>query len=858
MLNELGWISILAGVYGLGPLGCAGLVVFGAFPFLFSLSPTGFAVNLGFLGFFGGVFFVPIMALIQRLPHPKVKGMVLGASTVLSFVGILLASGVFYLSLGPARLNPQQIFLASALMTLVGTAYVLWRVPDALMRLLVWILTHTFYRVHVKGRHNVPEKGGVLFVANHLSMADALFLIASTDRHIRFLMYKGQYEKWWIKPFAQMLRTIPISADLRPREMIQSLQEATKWIKEGSAVCVFAEGQITRIGQMLPFRRGMNKIMKGVDAPIIPVHLDNVWGSIFSFEKGRFFWKMPREIPYPVTVSYGQPMPPETRPFDVRQIVAELGAAAWEQRKSRTKFLHRAFVGTARSFPFRLAMTDATSQGMNFISALMKTIYLGRRLKGVWQGQKMVGILLPPSVPGALVNFAALMMGKVPVNLNYTLSEEALASCIQQCDLKNVLTSNKFLSRLKLKVPVETVLLEDVAGQPGLIEKFSAMTAAWLFPVAGIEKWLGRENKVKLDDVATVIFSSGSTGEPKGVMLSHFNVASNIEQLGQVFAFRGKDRFLGVLPFFHSFGFTGTLGAPAVLGLGVVYHANPLDAKAIGELVRENEVTFLLATPTFLQIYMRGCQPEQFGSIQFAMVGAEKLPERLALAFEDRFGIRPMEAYGCTECSPAVTVNSRDFRAAGFRQVGGKRGTIGHPLPGMSVKIVDLEGGGVLPVGKAGMMLVKGPNVMKGYLGRPEKTAEVLKDGWYTTGDIATIDEDGFVTITDRLSRFSKIDGEMVPHIRVEEMLHELAAATEQTFAVTGLADEKKGEKLAVLHTSETNALSDVLRKLASAELPNLWKPRKDQFLHVDQLPYLGTGKLDLRKVGELAAKGLN
>ena len=316
--------------YGLVPLGSAGLAVFGAVPFLFGLSPTGFAVNLCFLGFFAGFYFVPIMTLIQRLPAPEVKGMVLGANAVLSFVGIFLASLVFYLLIGPAGLNPQQIFLASALMTLAGTAYILWLLPDALMRLLIWMLTHTFYRVHVKGRDNVPEKGGALFVANHLSMADAFFLIASTDRHIRFLMYKGLYEKWWIKPFARMLRTIPISAELRPREMIKSLQEASSWIKEGNAVCIFAEGQITRIGQMLPFRKGMNKIMKGVDAPIIPVHLDNVWGSIFSFEKGRFYWKIPREIPYPVTVSYGQPMPPETRPFDVRQFVQELGAAAWE------------------------------------------------------------------------------------------------------------------------------------------------------------------------------------------------------------------------------------------------------------------------------------------------------------------------------------------------------------------------------------------------------------------------------------------------------------------------------------------------------------------------------------------------
>ncbi len=843
--------------YGLVPLGAAGLAVFGLIPF-FDLSATAFAVNLGFLGFSAGFYYVPIMALIQRLPAPEEKGMVLGASAVLSFVGLLFASGVFYLLRGPAGMNPQQIFLAGSIMTLSGTAYLLWLLPDALMRFLIWMLTHTFYRVHVKGRDNIPAKGGVLFVSNHLSMADAFFLIGSTDRHIRFLIYKGQYEKWWVKPIARMLRSIPISAEVRPREMIKSLQEATNWIKEGQAVCIFAEGQITRIGQMMPFRKGMNRIMKGVDAPIIPVHLDNVWGSIFSFEKGRFYSKMPRQIPYPITVSYGPPMPADTRPYEVRQVVTELGASAWEQRKSRTKPLHRAFVRTARSSPFRFAMCDSTSPRLNFISALTKTIYLGRRLKRIWGGQKMVGILLPPSVPGALVNFAALLMGKVPVNLNYTLSKNALASCIEQCDLKNVLTSKKFLDHLKLKVSVRTVLLEDVAGQPGALEKASAAIAACLFPVAVIEKWLGREEEVKPDDLATVIFSSGSTGEPKGVRLSHFNIVSNIEQLGQIFAFGGKDRFLGVLPFFHSFGFTGTLGAPAVLGVGVAYHVNPLDARVIGELVRENEVTFLLATPTFLQIYMRGCQPEQFGSIQFAMVGAEKLPERLAVAFEDRFGLRPMEAYGCTECSPAVTVNSRDFRAAGFRQVGGKRGTIGHPLPGISVRIIDLDSGEELPAGKAGMMLVKGPNVMLGYLGMPEKTADVLQDGWYTTGDIAAIDEDGFVTITDRLSRFSKIGGEMVPHIKVEEMLHELAAATEQTFAVTGLPDEKKGEKLVVLHTMETNALAAAVRKLGSVELPNLWKPRKDQFLYVDQLPYLGTGKLDLRRVRELAAQGLS
>jgi acyl-[acyl-carrier-protein]-phospholipid O-acyltransferase/long-chain-fatty-acid--[acyl-carrier-protein] ligase len=398
-----------------------------------------------------------------------------------------------------------------------------------------------------------------------------------------------------------------------------------------------------------------------------------------------------------------------------------------------------------------------------------------------------------------------------------------------------------------------------------------------------------------LDDLATVIFSSGSTGDPKGVMLSHYNIGSNVEQLEQVFGLGHRDSFLGILPFFHSFGFTGTFCLPAVLGTGVVYHPNPLEAKAIGPLVRDYQLTFLLATPTFLQLYLRGCSAEDFGSLRVVMTGAEKLPERLAAAFEEHFGICPLEGYGCTECAPVVAVNTRDFRSAGFRQIGAKRGKIGHPLPGVSVRIVNPENplsGEMLPPGQPGLMLVSGPNVMLGYLGKPEKTAEVLlgdllpsNEGrmdsplpvtqtqsdpstrsnalshkpssakWYVTGDVAAIDEDGFLQITDRLSRFSKIGGQMVPHIKIEEKLHELAGATEQTFIVAGVPDEKKGERLVVLHKLTGEKLALCLEKLAQCDLPNLWKPRADQFFPIENLPLLGTGKLDLRKVTELAQK---
>ncbi len=850
-----GYLSSGKVEYGLIPLGSVGMTVFGialSLPGLFFDSVLGL---LSALGFFAGFFAVPINALIQHRPDEKDKGGVIAAANLLSFVGIGGAAGVYYLLQHSLHLSPPKIFLSASLMTVAATAYVLYLLPDALLRLLLWFATHTLYRLHLAGRDNVPAKGGALLVPNHVSMVDAVLLIASIDRPIRFLMFKGSYDHWLVKPFAKIMGVIPISSQLRPREMITSLRTATQALKDGEVVCIFPEGQMTRIGQMLPFRRGMERIVKNLDVPIIPVNLGGVWGSIFSFERGRFLWKFPQRIPYPVTVTYGKPLPSTTTAPEVRQAVQELGAEAYLFRKRYMRTLHRSFIHTARRFPRRFAMADGRTPKLSFGGALTRTVFLARRLRPVWRDQKMVGILLPPSVPGALVNLAALMMGKVPVNLNYTASNSVLASCAKQCDLKTVITSKAFLEKVRIEPPGQAIMLEDLADKPRTIERFVALLISWLLPARLIEKSVGSDRATTLDDTATIIFSSGSTGDPKGVILSHYNIASNVEQMNQVFMLGRHDKILGILPFFHSFGFTGTLCLPTSIGMGVVYHPTPLEPRAIGALVNQYAVTFLLATPTFLQTYIRRCEPGDFGSLQYVMAGAEKLPERISSAFEDRFGIRPLEGYGCTECSPVVTVNTRDFRAADFRQVGAKRSSIGHPLPGISVRIVNPETMQPLPQGDTGLLLVRGPNVMQGYLNRPEKTADVLRDGWYNTGDIAAVDEDGFVRITDRLSRFSKIGGEMVPHIKVEDKLHELSGSSEQIFAVTAVPDEKKGERLIILHTLPEEKLEEVLSQLAKSDLPALWKPRADQFIHVEALPYLGTGKLDLRRLKEIAQK---
>jgi len=492
-------------------------------------------------------------------------------------------------------------------------------------------------------------------------------------------------------------------------------------------------------------------------------------------------------------------------------------------------------------------MADARTPGMSFGNMLMKTIFVARRLRPYWKDQPMVGILMPPSVGGALANHAATLLGLLPVNLNYTASNEVIASCARQCNLQTVVTSKAFLEKVpKIEVPGRMLLLEDVLAAPKTSEKIVALLIAWLLPFALLKRALGAK-LCTTDDLATIIFSSGSTGDPKGVMLTHNNLIANIRQMTQVFMLGANDKILGILPFFHAFGYTVCLWLPGVHTVGVVFHPNPLDAQVIGELVEKYRVTFLIGTPSFLQAYMRRCTREQFASLQYVLAGAEKLPERVAAAFEETFGLRPLEGYGCTECAPVVAVNSRDYRAPGFRQVGARRGTIGHPLPGVSVRIVDPDTMEPLPANRNGMLLVRGPNLMQGYLGRPDKTQESMLDGWYITGDIAAVDDDGFITITDRLSRFSKIGGEMVPHIKIEETLHELAGATDQALVVAALPDPRKGERLIVLHTLTEEQLARALEKLPGCELPPLWRPRKDQFFRVEALPYLGTGKLDMR-----------
>lgn len=509
---------------------------------------------------------------------------------------------------------------------------------------------------------------------------------------------------------------------------------------------------------------------------------------------------------------------------------------------------------------FRWKIADATTPHVTGGSLLMRALILRRLLlrEVLAEDEKYVGVLLPPSVGGVITNAALTLDGRVVANLNYTLDTNTMNKCIRRIGLKHVLTSRRVTEKLDLDIDAEVVYLEDLRDRLKLTDKLSAVIGAYLTPAAVLEKRLGVD-RFQPDDEMTVIFTSGSTGEPKGVSLSYRNIGSNVEAVSQVVRLHNDDVMLGILPFFHSFGYTLTLWT--VLGHDIrgVFHFTPLDARMVGKLCGKYGVNILFSTATFLRSYLKRCSREDFHRMEIVVAGAEKLPIPLCDAFEEKFGFRPVEGYGTTELSPLAVVNTPPSRSRG-QEIDLKEGTIGRPIPGVHAKVVHPETFEPLPIGEQGMLLISGPNVMRGYVGEPMKTAEVIRDDWYVTGDIATIDEDGFITITGRVSRFSKIGGEMIPHIRVEEALLEIIGQQEDEpirVVVTAVPDERKGERLVVFHTDLGQSPDAICKSMAAAGLPNLWIPTPDSFLAVASIPILGTGKLDLKGVAGIAKERL-
>jgi acyl-[acyl-carrier-protein]-phospholipid O-acyltransferase/long-chain-fatty-acid--[acyl-carrier-protein] ligase len=836
--------------FGIVPLGALLIAGSTAWLALGAQSLLGVAVGLSLAGVGSGLYVVPLEAFLQWRSPVERRGEIVATGGFLSWVGVFLGALLCTLVLGVLKWKAAHGFLLLSGLTLALGVYSLKVLPDFFIRFVVMLLTRVVYRLRALGLSNLPVEGGALLVANHVSFMDALQILAVQQRRIRFMMHRSIYEGSRLKPLFKLMGIIPIAMEDPPKKIVESLREARRCLDEGYLVCIFAEGALTRTGLMRGFKPGFERIVRDSRHPIIPVYIGGTWGSIFSHYYGHQDLRMPSQFPYPVTVMFGAPMPPDSKATDVRQAVMELACIYFEERKSQHVSLGATFIGTARRHWSEPALDDTSGRELTWGHTLAGALALARVLKRRTAGQDKVGILLPPSVGGALVNIALTLQRKVAVNLNFTASAEAFRSSIQQAGLQTIISSRAFVEKFPQFAELPgLVMAEDLRAELGSLARLRALVAARLFPVC----WLTPMRRVSADDVATIIFSSGTTGEPKGVMLSHHNIASNVEGYHMVMRATDRDRLCATLPLFHSFGFTCGIWYPALAGIKVSFHTSPLDAGKVAEVVRTRKCTALFVTPTFLLAYLRKATREDFATLRVVVVGAEKLKPRLADAFEERFGVRPLEGYGATELSPVAALSVPHVEVDGIYQVGHKEGAVGQPIPGVAARVVDPDSGAPLPVGQSGLLLIKGPNVMVGYLNKPELTREVLVDGWYRTGDIAHVDEDGFITISDRLARFSKIGGEMVPHLAIEEAYLKGLNTNEAVLAVTSIACDRRGERLIVLHTEAAGDAQSLHALIEKSELPNLWKPDRTSYCRIEALPLTGSGKLDVKALRQLA-----
>lgn len=809
--------------------------------------------GLAVAGIAAGLYSVPLRALIQARSPRERRGSVLGLSEFADFTGIFAASFLFA-GLELAGATPAAMLVALAMGLVAFAALALRAIGDASVRFVLRVFLHLACRLRVRGAERVPASGGALLVANHVSYVDAFLVAVAARRRVRFLMHRSFFDLPILGRWAHALGVLPVASGDGSSTTGQTLRVAAEAAAAGELVCIFAEGSITRSGSLLGFRRGLETIARRAGVPIVPVAIHGPGLRAFGLrpEPGR-----QRGLRLDVRIAFGDPLASDTSAWDVRQAVAALGYELASAARDQGPSLAWRFVRSARRHAGRTAVVDAEG-AWTYRRLLVSACALARTFERELRGEARVGVLLPPGRGAALASAALALDGRSAVQLNYLLSNEDLAQQLERTGARTVITSRRFLRALERSAPEppdgSVLCLEDL--QVPLRDRVLALLVSCL-----PGPWAARiaARRAAAADELCVLFSSGSTAEPKGVRLSQGNVLANVDAFARMTSAGPDDAVLGVLPSFHAFGLTGTLWMPLVAGARAIYHPNPLDARTVGRLAREHRATLLLGAPSFFAAWLRRFEPADVEHVRLAIVGAERLEPRLAAAWQRRFGQPLYEGYGCTELAPAVAFSLPDHVSSATKQTGSKPRSVGRALPGIALRVVDPDTGRELPPEDEGLVLVASPGRMLGYLD-DERTRAALRAGWYVTGDVGRLDREGFLTLTDRLSRFAKIGGEMVPFGRVEE---ELVSAFARAFpgleppelAVTSIRDERRGERLRVLYADDGSGAVDVerWRRAIGPRLPALFQPRARDFVRVDELPRLPSGKLDLRRLRGLA-----
>lgn len=820
-------VTVLAGAVLMG----GACVALGVLP---ALGGVAFGLML-VTGFGAGLFIVPLSTYLQERSPEQRRGSVLAASNFLSFTGVLLSAGVLFVLTGVLGLSAKLGLAVVGVMTVAGAVVGYPGVGGRLVAMGV----RCCLRLRCRGLEHVSD-GAVVLVANHATLVDPLLLSWVLKRRVLAVGCHEVGSDWRLRLGSGRVDWVSWGEP-------GLLEACLAHTGAGGAVVVFPEGRATLTGNMRAFDGEVLGVLAHLPVARHPVYIAVAEGRMWR--AGRLpvgSWLRWRGR---VGLIFGESQG-ELSAWGWRAALMGLSCEAPRLLGVTGQTLGQAFVRSARRNCWRRAVSDTTGKSLRYGKLLMAGVALTRLVRRECGDERYVGILLPASVGGVIANVAVTLAGKVPVNLNFSLSPEQMLASRQRAGLSVVLTSKRFVDKLGDRLPSMPgmVFLEDWAARIGPRERLAAMVTAL---VGGSQRFDGRD-ATEPQDAAAILFSSGSTGEPKGVVLTHGNVLANIWQIQQVFCYGKDDRVCGVLPFFHSFGLTVTLWASLLSGASAVYHPNPLEGGVIGRLIRERRLTLLLGTPSFLSAWLPKLEREDLGSVRALITGAERLPPKLAAHTLRDFGIEPMEGYGVTELSPVVSVNVPDRRWRDDGQPGSLTGSVGQVMPGMAIRLVDLETGEVRENAEEGVLEVYGPNVMAGYLDEPGRTRSVLREGWYRTGDVVKVDAAGFMTIADRLARFSKIGGEMVPHIKIERLIEEALDVEDRCVAVMAVPDERRGEQLVVCVTEAAGDVARIREIVEGSELPNLWKPRHGNYFQIDEIPVLGSGKLDMVRLQKM------
>ena len=787
----------------------------------------------------GGIFSVPLYAIMQSESNEADRSQIIAGNNVLNalfmVVGSLVASAVLLMSYGV-----PDIFMVLAIGNFVVAIYICKLLPETVIKATVATILRIFFRVEVRGAENYTAAGDrAVVVVNHVSFLDGLLIGSLLPGKPTFAVNTEIAQKWWARPLLSLVDVFTVDP-ANPR----SLKSLIKMVRDENRKCViFPEGRITVTGALMKIYEGPGLVADKADAPIVPIRIDGAQYSPFSRLKGKVRIRLFPKITITVLAPRKFDVPAEIVGRARRQIASvklyDVMTDLIFETSDTDKTLFNALVDATRIHGTgTLVVEDIERSPISYRRLLLGSAVLGRKFAAMSDKGERVGVLLPNSKGAAVTFFALQAFGRVPAMLNFSTGINNMLSALMAAEIKTVLTSHRFIDRAKLEdtaaalaEKANVVYLEDLVPSIGAVDKLRGLLASHM------PKLFHNRFQAKPDDPAVVLFTSGSEGAPKGVVLSHRNILSNVNQLGARIDFSGADTVFNALPVFHSFGLTGGMLLPMLSGIRTFLYPSPLHYRIIPALVYDTNATIMFGTDTFLTGYAREAHPYDFYSLRYVFAGAEKVNDRTRLIWSEKFGLRILEGYGATETSPALTINTpMHYRA----------GTVGRFLPGMTYELEAVPG-----VERGGRLIVQGPNVMLGYL--KDDAPGVLQppeNGRYDTGDIVSVDSEGFVTIEGRAKRFAKIAGEMVSLTAVEGF-----AATvwpDTLHAAVSIPDARKGEQIILLTDNPAGDRSDLIKHAQANGVSELYIPRTVRV--VDAVPVLGTGKIDYASIQALVA----